>query len=1191
MSAQLFSGRVHSIVFENESQAFYILRMVLDAECAGGIPVDGLNIGNGGAVVVRGDVPGLQVGVGTWFGFEGSWTNHPQYGIQLKILRAPVMKKDWDGGMSEKILVSQGVGPAIAGKLRAAFGDGMAEALIDLKKISSVPGMTDFTALHVHNRWQAARAHFLALDFLNDLGLPQGRIRQIWATFGDRAQEILSANPWSLVQIEGVSFHDADAVATRLHLDTSATNVSRIEGAVLHACRSGRGFGHLFSSTGDMLSVVKAIDCDFQDRDIALAIKKLAEEDLLVVERSSQAGLTAIYDPWSYKIEQDSAEILLERFTKARLTPESEATYVRALIGEGEKADTLLEAVNLALNRFSEAGSISLSPAQAQGVRNALCEPVSIISGLPGTGKTTSLRMTVTLLQEAGIPFLVVAPTGIAAKRVASVTGAPAATIHRAFKSKGNSEGSRDSTYAGVTGDGEGGLSGLDGSSEEWGYSPDNPHPAEVVIADESSMVDQHLLYRILNCTREDARLVFVGDAAQLPSVGPGNVLRDLIASKLFPTVALTAIFRQSDTSPIVHAAHAIHRGDVPEAPVGSDFSLSEFSDDEVVADKIVLAAGKLFAARLNFQVLSPRHSGPVGVTTLNARLRELLNPKQSSLREMKIGSEVLREDDRIMVVRNDYKLGVFNGDVGKVVSIYRKDKEVEIKIHGPPVLHIKVPFAKVPSILRLAYAITVHKCVDPDTLVETSAGLLPIREIPDSGIIGTPGGPENYESKVSNSSGSAIRVETKGGYSLVATPDHGIDVWDGEAYVRREVASLRVGDTLRLSLGVKCDATTTPKLPEEPGRGDTREVRPRVPLDMSEDLAEFLGLMVADGSLGRSGFGLFKRHLDVVERFSNLCEGLFGYSVKVKEAKNGWSADVGSTYLSRWLTEIGGMDPEKKGIPSAILRSPERFHRAFLRGLFEDGTVNVDRRRGTAKIDHIEFYSEYPAIVRIVGAMLLRAGIPSSRSGRCVYIYGPHTHTFRDKIGFVSNFKRSRLDLPTGGKEDDFVPLSRKEASELRTLYRRKIPLSRLNNAVNRLKVSLATISECETIESSSVLLQTLLERAKDYHVRVTGLIPTVAESMCVAVPEGNRFIQNGFLAWNSQGQEYDVIIMPVVTSFSHQLQRNLLYTAVTRARKKVILIGTRNALFRAVGNERESARNTLFRERLLEGSESVEA
>jgi len=248
------------------------------------------------------------------------------------------------------------------------------------------------------------------------------------------------------------------------------------------------------------------------------------------------------------------------------------------------------------------------------------------------------------------------------------------------------------------------------GEGEFWGYDTDSPHPAEVVIVDESSMVDQHLLYRLLSCTSPRCRMVFVGDAAQLPPVGPGNVLRDIIGSGRFPVTSLTEIFRQKDTSDIVFAAHAIYRGEIPEAPKDSDFSLIEVGSEEQVLEVILKLARKLYDKRKNFQVLSPKHAGTVGVTNLNSKLRELLNPAAPGLAEVKVGEDTIREDDRIMVIKNDYKLGVFNGDVGKIARIDRKAKEVEIKIFGETPLFVKVEFKNVPSLIRLAYACTVHK-------------------------------------------------------------------------------------------------------------------------------------------------------------------------------------------------------------------------------------------------------------------------------------------------------------------------------------------------------------------------------------------------------------------------------------------------------------------------------------------------
>jgi exodeoxyribonuclease V alpha subunit len=293
------------------------------------------------------------------------------------------------------------------------------------------------------------------------------------------------------------------------------------------------------------------------------------------------------------------------------------------------------------------------------------------------------------------------------------MAGAPAYTIHRAFCAKGSGTEKREFTYEGFTGESESRSSAASSSSDKegkWGYDQENPHPAEVIVIDESSMLDQHLLYRLLTCTSPQCRIVFVGDAAQLPSVGPGNVLRDMIASKKFPVVNLTEIFRQKDTSAIVYAAHSIFRGEVPEYSSNSDFTLVQMLSEETILEFIEKLSRKLYDKRENFQVLSPRHAGVVGVTNLNTRLRELLNPQDGNLTEIRVGEDVIRQDDRIMIFHNDYNLGVFNGDVGKVYRIDKKAKEIEIKIFGDPPLHVCVPFKDAHKLIRLAYCCTVHK-------------------------------------------------------------------------------------------------------------------------------------------------------------------------------------------------------------------------------------------------------------------------------------------------------------------------------------------------------------------------------------------------------------------------------------------------------------------------------------------------
>ena len=708
--AEYFSGRVHSIVFENAAQGFYVLRMVLD-----GKPIGPL----GEHPVVRGNISGIHVEVGTWFGFEGTWVTHETYGRQLAISKAPVIQT-WTPDVAASILAANGVGERVVSLLRSHFGDDLVSVLdtYESSRIEAVPGMTPLSAEHIVSRWRVAKAYFRTLEFLTEAGVPRNRVSQVWTVFGDDAEEVLSTNPWALVRIDGITFPQADEVATKLGLDKSSP--ARIEGAVRFVCKTRKGLGHLYLTSQEIHAEVGNLVGDLSATALAQAIAALHRQKHLVVDRRTRAGMTAIYEPWLYHVEMQAATEILTRLKAARLDRDAErlAQYVRAVGGTGSEAeevakanpDDLRSVAEAALRDWSLGSKVSLSLAQLQGALNALVEPVSILTGLPGTGKTTTLKAVVSILKDAGVSFLLVAPTGIAAKKITSVSGAPAATIHRAFGARGWGGGEeRESTYVGVTGQASNLLEGSDGSAENW-KSSDAPHAADVVICDETSMVDQHLLFRLLTCTKPTTRLVFIGDDKQLPSVGPGNVLRDLIASGLFPTVSLTEIFRQSEASQIVVAAHAISRGEVPELMDSGDFRLVPANSDEQALDILIRLATQLYEKRKNFQVMSPRHSGTVGVTNLNARLRELLNPKQPGLQEMRIGSEVIREDDRIMVVKNNYEREIFNGDVGKVQKLDRKAREAEVKLHGPPVQYVRVPFKDAAEYLRLAYCTTVHK-------------------------------------------------------------------------------------------------------------------------------------------------------------------------------------------------------------------------------------------------------------------------------------------------------------------------------------------------------------------------------------------------------------------------------------------------------------------------------------------------
>lgn len=722
---QYYTGRVHTILFEDPSSAFYIAKVLLDDPSTSG-DVMQLFSGNLEPVTVKGNIPGIVVREGTWFGFEARWTTHKQHGKQLQITKAPVIKGDWDDETIEKLLVSNGVGLQVTRSIRLSYPGDFATVLSDEKRLQDVPGITPLSAAHIVQRWDSIRGLFKTLAFLGDLGLSAGKLKDVWAIFKDKAEQVLSRDPWALVQVDGVSFQEADEISRRLGLP--ADSPGRLKGALVYSSRTSGTFGHLYLTTGHLYQAVRNELGEVTQADFAKVLLECYREGTVILDKVTRPGTTAVYEPVSYELETTSAAALQDRINTAAwgrddrtleylkafksVGPQSEALVLE--IGEDplqwtrEPDEFLWDVARTAVEERGAQSNLGLSSAQQQGVINALAAPISVLTGLPGTGKTTSLKAAVRILQDAEVEFLLVAPTGIAAKNLSARTGAPASTIHRAFAAKGENNDSRKTAYTGIQGKQTRKVTAAE-PGEDWGFDQTQPHKAKVVIIDEASMMDQHLLYRLLDCTAPGCRIVFVGDYAQLPSVGPGNVLRDLIHCQRFPTIKLVDIFRQKDTSGIVFAAHSIVKGEMPDM-TGKDFRLVQLGSEDQVLEAILKIATKFYDAKLNFQILSPRHAGAVGVTNLNARLRELLNPGSSSLGEVRLGDNTIREGDRIMVVRNDYRLGVYNGDVGKVNRIDQSKKEIEIKIFGEPPLYVLIQFKDAGKLLRLAYACTVHK-------------------------------------------------------------------------------------------------------------------------------------------------------------------------------------------------------------------------------------------------------------------------------------------------------------------------------------------------------------------------------------------------------------------------------------------------------------------------------------------------
>lgn len=398
---------------------------------------------------------------------------------------------------------------------------------------------------------------------------------------------------------------------------------------------------------------------DFPYEQCSQAITMMAAQGAVVVDED-----VGVYLPQLYRYERDAAKLLAKMHAPSGLEI------------DGEKF----------LSQYQSMFGIELSELQRKAVEMLIQQRVLVLTGLPGTGKTMVIRTFVNLFEEMTISYKLMAPTGIAAKRLSAVTSKPAYTIHRLLK------------YNGV----------------DWEYGPSRLYPTKAVIVDEVSMVDQELFYRLLSALSPDTIVVLVGDAAQLPSVGPGSVIRELMGCSTLPRVKLTQIFRQSEKGAIVQNSHRINQGEMPlleDPKSATEFKFVRCSDEEKIVHFIVEMAFRLKAKDANFQVLSPKYDGVVGVDNLNDLLRERLNPLTNQA-EWKKRPLHFREGDRVMVVKNDYEQNVYNGDVGKLLRVL-PDNGLQVRIYdttGGEDFTIDFTEGEAQEKLRLAYAVTVHK-------------------------------------------------------------------------------------------------------------------------------------------------------------------------------------------------------------------------------------------------------------------------------------------------------------------------------------------------------------------------------------------------------------------------------------------------------------------------------------------------
>ena len=624
-------------------------------------------------VTIAGHMPAISVGEG--LRVAGRWVNHATYGRQFLVSHfqsavpgtASALKKYLGSGLLK------GVGPVIAEHIINTFGTQTIEILDNHpERLAEVPGMGRRKAESIASAWAEQRALKDLMVFLQDQGLPVTLATRILKKYGNAAELVVRQQPYRLAaEVYGVTFGLADSMASRLGIARDAPQ--RIGAGLVHCLLEASEQGHVFLP-GDELVIQAAALLGLGPGLVEAAIPQLAQNRQIVIEELDAHNGAAKPRQVAYMPELFGAEVsvceALHRIAGAR---RDRLAYYRKV-----EWDTLWRYV-------TGTETLHLTDQQREAVRASLTERVTVITGGPGTGKTTTLRGIVRLVQAKGGEVVLAAPTGRAARRLSEATGAPASTIHRLLELRPGGK-----------------------------YEARTPLDADLVIVDEASMMDLPLADALLQAVPPGAHLLLVGDADQLPPVGPGTVFRDIIASGIVPIARLDTIFRQPEGSAIVSNAHRINSGESPIT--GKQITDFFFFNEpraaecaELVVDLATRRVPERFGlnAMEDIQVMVPMYKGVCGIESLNARLQAALNPPSPTKDERRYGDRIFRVGDKVMQVVNSYEKQVSNGDMGRIVRIDLEEQTVEVDFEGE--WPASYTFQELDELVH-GYAISVHK-------------------------------------------------------------------------------------------------------------------------------------------------------------------------------------------------------------------------------------------------------------------------------------------------------------------------------------------------------------------------------------------------------------------------------------------------------------------------------------------------
>ncbi|HEY9062171.1 MAG TPA: ATP-dependent RecD-like DNA helicase [Pseudobacteroides sp.] len=659
-------GIVEDIIYTNEANGYTVCDVKDDKEI----------------ITAVGFMPFISIGES--IKIIGKWVEHPDYGEQLKVeCYEKLLPKTADA--IEKYLASgvlKGIGPATAAKIVKKFGDDTLNIIgFKPQQLSLIRGISLEKAIKIGQDFNEQQGLRNVMLFFQEYGISPVHSMKIYKIFGDRAIDEIKENPYKLSeQIFGITFKIADRLAMSLGIDPMS--IYRVCSGIKHVLTQSAVNGHTYLPEEKLLELTSQL-LEVEIDQIRDACIKLLLDKAIYMDKSAEGN-----------------RVYLSTFYNAELS------VCKRLIGLST-VEFKNDAIELEkrINDIQEEEGIVFAENQLVAVKEALAHGVIVITGGPGTGKTTIIKSIIKLMQRDGFNVALTAPTGRAAKRMTETTGFEAKTIHRLLEI------------------------GYSSDNDEMVFtkSDSNPIEADAIIVDEMSMVDIILMNSLLKAIEPGTRLILVGDVDQLPSVGPGCVLKDIISSNMIGIVRLTEIFRQAEESMIVVNAHRINKGDLPHLNVkGKDFFFMPRNSGDQIVSTIAELCYKRLPAKYDYdpmkqiQVLTPTKKGPTGVLNMNKVLQKYLNPEERTKREKAYRDFVFREGDRVMQIRNNYTIrweksglftsegqGVFNGDTGIIIEIDNDEHFVKVLFDDDKI--VEYDFSILDE-LELAYAITIHK-------------------------------------------------------------------------------------------------------------------------------------------------------------------------------------------------------------------------------------------------------------------------------------------------------------------------------------------------------------------------------------------------------------------------------------------------------------------------------------------------